>query len=263
MKFPSNRQDQIAEATIFSTEVRDITSSIHGMDYKLSVWLPHDYSRSTRKYPVLYVLDANVCFGMAAESVWSLMLGKEIPDMLVVGIGYRIRDIDDWSNRRTYDFTPTPHVGIPGSGGAEMFVSTLKNDIMPFLEESYRVDLNDSAIFGYSLGGLFAMFALLFEPGLFSRYVAGSPALHWDDGIIFEYEDSLATSRRQLSKNCFLSVGSRETQFLPFLKKFYDRLNERHYEGLNLTMQVFDGETHASSPAFSLVRGVKSVFSSS
>jgi pimeloyl-ACP methyl ester carboxylesterase len=45
-----------------------------------------------------------------------------------------------------------------------------------------------SALFGTSLGGLFALYALLTDPASFDRYVIGSPAIWWDGEMLFDLE---------------------------------------------------------------------------
>ncbi len=53
-----------------------------------------NYERSEQSYPVLYVLDGDRSFGLAASTIAYINLGgnfgmgKQIPEMIVVGIGY-------------------------------------------------------------------------------------------------------------------------------------------------------------------------------
>ena len=247
------------EASIFSTEVRSLSSAA-GHDYRISVWLPPSYASTTKSYPSLYVLDANVCFGMVAEAVWSLVLGNELPELLIVGIGYPIKSLDEWVIHRSRDFTPTRMHANPGSGGAESFLSCLQTELIPFVEQNYRTEPTDRTLFGYSLGGLFTLFSLLRNPQLFRRYVAGSPVLDWDNRVMFDFEKELASNRSGLDKRCFISVGSREPSFLSHVQDFAYAMQQRSYDGFDLNLRVFDGETHASSPAFAAVKGLQTVF---
>ena len=147
------------------------------------------------------------------------------------------------------------------SGRAGLFLTCLETELIPFVEENYRTAPNDRAIFGYSLGGLFALFSLLRNPELFRRYVAGSPALYWDNAVMFQYEAEFAKHRARLDKRCFLSVGSKESSFVSHVQNFAGTMKKRNYEGFDLNLQVFEGESHASSPAFAAVKGLQTVFS--
>ena len=57
-------------ATISDTEVRIFQSSFAPQAYQISVALPfHYHEKPEQTYPVIYVLDANLFFGMVVEMV--------------------------------------------------------------------------------------------------------------------------------------------------------------------------------------------------
>ncbi len=58
--------EQYPRAALFGTEARTLFSTIRGRDYHLSVALPDSYTTSTQAYPVIYVLDGDFNFGVAA-----------------------------------------------------------------------------------------------------------------------------------------------------------------------------------------------------
>lgn len=60
----------LPSATIPDTEVRILQASFAPQEYQISVALPfHYHERAEKIYPVIYVLDANLFFGMAVEMV--------------------------------------------------------------------------------------------------------------------------------------------------------------------------------------------------
>ena len=64
-----------------SAQVRD--------SFRISVGLPTSYGRdTTRRYPVLYVLDADKSFGIARDVADWLAWAGEVEPVIVVGIGY-------------------------------------------------------------------------------------------------------------------------------------------------------------------------------
>ena len=71
-------------AALFGTEARTLFSTIRGRDYHLSVALTDSYNSSTQAYPVMYVLNGDFNFGVAAgltrDSNWLV-----IPALLLVG----------------------------------------------------------------------------------------------------------------------------------------------------------------------------------
>ena len=48
------------------TEERSLFSTRAGRAYQLAVLLPENYAASGRRYPVVYLLDGDLAFGMAA-----------------------------------------------------------------------------------------------------------------------------------------------------------------------------------------------------
>jgi predicted alpha/beta superfamily hydrolase len=245
------------EATIFHSEARSLVSSIVGQEYRIPVWLPPGYATSDRTYPVLYLLDADVFFGLAADS--SFILLPEIPEMIVVGIGYPIQSYEDWIRLRTRDLGPTAWAERPGSGGASDFLAFLRTELIPFVEASYRADPTDRALSGYSLGGVFVLYALLSEPGLFRRYAAGGATASWGDGFFPELEAEYAAQHRALPVRFFLATGSLDAR-APAIKDFDAILRARSYVDFRYEFAVLEGETHNSGAAPAFVRGLKWLF---
>ena len=251
------------EATLFHTHVHNLTSSIGGQHYTISIWLPESYTHAQKTYPVVYLLDGNFSFGLATDTTHLLIFGHEVPEVMLVGIGYPIQSYDDWVMHRTRDYTPTTVVATPGSGGAAQFLSFIETELTPFVDSTYRTDPTDRTMWGYSLGGLCVLYALFTRPGLFHRYVAGSPFLGWDNRVMFQYEQEFARGSSALPAELAIAVGTLEEQdgYKSNIEVFWTQLRNRNYAGLNLKTLLLEGETHVSGFAPTYVRGLKAVFS--
>lgn len=248
------------EATVFHSEVRVLTSSYTKQDYQISVWLPPDYRSSSKSYPVLYLLDSNTLFGAAANLVLPLIWGNELPELIIVGIGYEINSYEDWGRLRSYDMTPTTVSDVPGSGRAEKFLNFIKVELIPYIDANYRTNVADRAITGHSYGGLFVLYTLLHEPDLFHRYCAGSPGLDYDDRVLFRDEEKLAETCPSLPAKVAVIVGALEKDIVGVTEEFCAILSNRNYEGFELTFLVLDGESHMSVIAPLMVKGWKAIF---
>ena len=55
-------------------------------------------------------------------------------------------------------------------------ISFLKHELLPYAEEKHGPFFH-KVLFGYSLGGIFALQTLMTEPELFDSYIAGSQSL--------------------------------------------------------------------------------------
>lgn len=235
------------EEYIFSELIAD---SFHVM-----VSVPEGYYSSDKGYPVLYVLDGDVAFGMASSIARYLQIGENIPELIIVGIGYGSLDKSAGDKRRR-DYRPTQ------AGGAENFLNFLNTQLISYIDSKYRTIPDDRIINGYSIGGLFALYTLFTKPETFNRYIIGSPYLVWDNYSIFIYEENSPDKIDEMKLSIFISVGSEESdeKYFDPIDKLVTQIQERNYTGLKLEAKVFDGSTHLMGPPESLTHGLLSVF---
>jgi predicted alpha/beta superfamily hydrolase len=189
-------------------------SDVLGEDRSVLVWLPERYEDSLRRYPVLYVLDGEYFFRQAVAAVQFLSeLGYEggqhpIPEMIVVGVV----NVD-----RERDYTPTHapeqsrgRLSFPTSGGARRFAEYLEKELIPLVDTRYRTRPH-RVLSGWSLGGLFTVHTYLERPGLFSRYLAISPSLWWDDSVVVrETRRRLRAGGALPSRRLVITLGTLE-----------------------------------------------------
>ena len=214
---------------------------------------------------MLYVLDANLCFGTAVEMTRRMhKLYGELPPLLVVGIAYPTDNGFLQGALRNRDFTPSADAGFtamaaslpksvqsfqiePPMGGADGFLRFLQAEVKPFVASRFDVAAENSTIFGSSLGGLFVTYALLSAPESFDNFIAVSPSLWWDDEMMFcleadQAEKSRSNSQRDRQAKVFLAVGElEEMPEIPMLARFKTVTNVRRmadqldgWEGLSV-----------------------------
>jgi uncharacterized protein len=248
---------------IAGSEVREFHSDITGERYFIHVGLPRSYGNLQETYPVLYIMDADGSFGTHTEITRLLAVGKEVPEMIIVGIAYNVSFKEYLFNRRR-DYTPTAVAGYTGSGGGEIFLKFFHDELIPFIETQYRTKKSQRAIIGASYGALFALYALFHKPEMFNGYIAISPSFSWDDEILFEYEQTYFNRSLNLPVKLFMSAGSLENQdsFIEPLNRFTQILNSRGYTGLELKSIILEEETHCSSYGNAFTKGIKWLFKS-
>ena len=260
------------EVSVAGTQVREIHSAIYDKDYLLSVSLPDGYDPSSDiTYPTLYVLDGNMYFETTVQSYQVQTLGTDVPPMIIVGIEYPTYSLDAWLVRRAIELTPSNNAEFDNqyteqyktttkSGGAKTFLNVLGKEIVPFIDRNYKTS-DKTALFGHSLGGLFATYSLLQAKPLFDEYLISSPSLWWDDEMIFTHEQQYVDSNKDLNARVLLSVGSLEGPLMvPPMQKMGDVLKSRKFKSLDITTHVFDNETHLSVQPGTLSRGLRAIF---
>jgi len=148
---------------------------------------------------------------------------------------------------------------VPQSGNAARFLDFIKKELIPYIDTNYRTVKNDRTLMGSSLGGLFTLYAMFHETGIFSRYVLTSPSLGWDNGIVYTYEKNYAEKNSRLPIRLFMAVGELEGGVAGF-QKFVDRLKTRNYGGFDIQTRVLEGTGHSGSKAEGYSRGLQAVY---
>lgn len=269
--------------TLPNTEVRELQSATNNAIYKLYIATPADFATSGKRYPVVYMLDADYSFALTRNVVQHFAERGKLPEMILVAIAYpgAADDMEVYYSNRKRDYTPPSsalHIGFSsgrvtaqpvndgrnGQGGADMFRTFIADQVVPYVASHFPVS-SDRTFIGHSYGGLFGTYVLLTTPELFRRYVIVSPSLWFDNGLMLGVE-SKDPIKRGIEAEVYLAIGSRETQavagapMVRQLKQFASALQAQKIAGLRLTLDVRDGETHESVFPGAVTRGLETVF---
>lgn len=260
-----------------------LVTSSNGHDFRVLVSEPNA-DAPPEGFPVLYVLDANSCFGTAVDLQRIHARRSETASrdlVLIVGIGYPGDHSID-TVRRTLDYTIPAEIDAlpprrngapwPPSGGAETFLDFIQEDVKPLINHRFQVDQQRQAIFGHSFGGLFVLHALFTRPETFQAYIASSPSVWWGDFAIGAEEKSFRKRSRRSPVSVRLRVTTAELEKgtgpaarLPTTpssrafggaREMADRLGELTDCGLVVEFHEFQDEDHGSVIPLSLNRGL-------
>jgi len=258
-----------------NTDVVALRSKETGADYELFIALPSGYAKSTKQFPVVYMLDADDSFALVRNVVRNLATRGHLPEMILVAIAYpgagASREI--YMRNRTRDYTPVfaPDGGYGAtyqsvSGGGPKFRAFVATELAPYIEQNFRADPADRTLIGHSYGGLFATYVLLTEPALFKRYIIVSPSLWYANRIALTMEEAAAAAGRRPEARVFFAVGSLENQpannraMVDDLSELVAKLKSRNNPRLFLRYKIYDGETHISVFPGAVTRGLLTVF---
>jgi hypothetical protein len=249
----------LPKVTIAGSIVRSIKSAAAGRDFDLYIHLPSDYDQlKSKKYPAIYILDGQWDFKLMDSVLGGLVYDKFVPEMILVGITYPGEN-PDYNTLRAMDLTPVAVPDVKGSGNGPNFLKCLKTEVIPFIEANYRADPSRRMLQGSSYGGLFTLYALLADPGLFSAYMSASPAVPFAGGFAFKQEAEYARTHKELPAKLFLAVGGAEGLAAP-VQTFMQTLQSRGYRGLKLETRVIEGERHAGNKPEAYNRGLRFLF---
>jgi predicted alpha/beta superfamily hydrolase len=247
-----------SEVKITGSEIRTLNSSEINQEYQLQISLPAGYANSNKKYPVVYLMDSQWDFPLVTALYGQQYYDGFIPEMIIVGITWGGTHPNP-DSLRARDYTPTNDKRLPQSGGADKFLSFLKNEVFPFIETNYKADKSDRTLMGCSLGGLFTMYTLFTQPKMFNRYVAASPAFGWDNEVLYQYEKKYFENKLNPPAKLFMCVGGVETG-VPGFEKLASFLNDRHYTSLQIESKVLENTGHSGTKGEGFARGLQFVF---
>jgi len=262
--------------------------------YDISVGLPMSYvAEPDKSWPAIIVLDGNRVFGVALGITRGLILGGQVEDLFVISIGTPFEEgLEAWARRRVHEFSPdnewplTDPFGkgvkqhCEGSklsldecvGGAPNFLRFISGELLPSLNEKYRIDNDRLGLFGVSAGGFFASWTLLQEQSPFRYYIISSPAMAYGDGEILRQEASWAEDRDDLVADVYMAGGMLETNN-PFLEgngkiisgmaEFSGMLATRNYPSFSLTTEMHPGLGHEDAAAATLAIGLRRLYGKS
>ncbi len=224
-----------------------IPSRVLGETRVIDVSLPAGYATdSSQRYPLLLVLDGEFEHQIAAAITRFYATTSQVPEMIVVGV----RNVD-----RTRDMTTpaAPGFELPpeaaNAGGADRFLTFLGDELLPYIDRSYRT-APLRVITGHSLGGLLSMYALGHRPDLFTGYILMEPSAWWNRGR--ELEQAKAMLRRPEGRHARVMAVNMEPWGLDTMGWGGDKPMIREL--------ATSGETHSSMAIAGMSQGLRTMF---
>ncbi len=180
-----------------NVEIHRLTSAIFGNTRAIRVLLPPGYrqpERAAQRYPVLYLNDGIMAFRPQAlgleETVHRLIHSGSIPPLIVVGIdnGGSTDKTKNEVRDRANEFLPYSDGGFapghlyppdPPRPQGKRYPDFLLKEVVPLIAKHYRVKsgAEDTAIGGFSYGGVAALYTAMRHPEHFGKLLLESTPL--------------------------------------------------------------------------------------
>lgn len=152
-----------------------LVDAASGRTHHVYVRLPEGYEVAPdHRWPVVYLLDGDSLFPLLAPTHLFLSYDEGLPEAIVVGIAYG--SFDPAINLRHLDFTAAGADTAPDQGGAQAFHEFLRGQLLPAVEDRYRVDPARRVLLGQSRAGYFVLWSALQDPDLFWGRIASNPS---------------------------------------------------------------------------------------
>lgn len=271
--------DNGAPVTVPRARQYDFVSRINGESYRIMVAVPPDYD-ATKSYPALYVLEGNIYFATAADSMTRQAQFRNVAPALVIGIGYPSHDVAVSTTRRFFDLTPTVSSDPKEkrkTGGGDEFLRVIDEEVKPFVAARYKIDATRQALWGHSIGGLTVLRALFLRTASFSTFLISSPSIWWGGKFVLRDESSFAKRMSETSvpvRVLVTSAGEEQyrgtdekllaeadrSRMIDNASELTERLKRINGGRLTVARYILDGETHISVSHAALTRSLRFAF---
>ncbi len=188
---------------------------------RLYIYLPHDYKNSAKKYPVIYMHDAQNLFDKqtAYSGEWRVdeTLDSLKAQVIVVGISHG-------NDKRIEDLTPYPNAKY-GGGGADAYLDFVVKTVKPYIDSNYstKKGRKHTYLFGSSLGGLVSYYALLKYPKIFAGAGVFSPSFWFTDDIY-----TLTEKTSKINARIYFMAGEAESEsMIPKLHRIQELISRK------------------------------------
>lgn len=272
-------------ALLPNTRYFEVESAV--VDARFAIWVtvpPQYEAHAEDRYTVVFAPDGNGMAPMAAPRMQMLATDPIAPiePFILVCIGYCGEDAGRTLAVRARDLLP-PGEAVPDSveqtmskvvdmglldrKGADLYLRYLRNpasdkfltfitdELLPLIAADWRLKPGDHGLFGYSYGGLFALFAALCRPSLITRVGAGSPGIQAGVSKIFElYRAELTSGADHSGRRLHVTVCETELTVPGFYQasigagaaEFMALAGTKPLNGLAVTNRVIPLESHAT-----------------
>lgn len=199
---------------------------------KIWLYLPKNYSTSDKKFPVIYMHDAQNLFDKKTSFAGEWQVDETLDSLkaqvIVVGI-------EHGNDKRIDELTPYKNEKH-GGGNADKYLEFIVNTLKPHIDSTYRTKTGakNTAVFGSSLGGLVSYYAALKYPKVFGKAGVLSPSFWFTDDIYKLTENSPKIK----TKIYFLCGDSESEDMVRNMNRMTKLLDENRCYCLKLTQKV-------------------------
>lgn len=246
-------------------------------------------------WPAIMATDGNTAVGSLYIGAYYMGMSMQIPQSVVVTIGYPFDHDPPHMVARNRDLTPSAWpewdesygaiLGLkcPPSGEAAAFLNFVNGEVKPAIEAELSVNPAEWTMVGHSLGGLFTTYALLTDPGQYRRYLAYGASYWWQSPLLFDMAEKFAALTSPIDVTVYLAAGDQETSkkvfesvgeavklpmwvdYLRIMKGTPDIVEDtikmadilRRRNGVTARAHILENETHASAALTAISQGLR------
>lgn len=214
-----------------------IIEGLNEISHKIWLYVPPNYHSSKKKFPVIYMHDAQNVFDASTSYAGEWKVDEHLNEIYQnTGKGFIVVAIENGGSERINEYTPWKHKKY-GGGKGEIYINFIVKTLKPYIDSNYRTkkQAKHTALIGSSLGGLISYYGGLKHPKTFGKIGALSTSFWFSN----EVEKFTKENGKLKCQKMYLLVGGKEGENMDKdSQKMYQLLLETGYKKKNLTLKI-------------------------
>ncbi|MBG7629061.1 MAG: alpha/beta hydrolase [Bacteroidetes bacterium] len=236
-------KESTASKNVTIIEKEFVIPNLNNISHKIWVYLPPNYEVSTKKFPVIYMHDAQNLFDDKNSYIGEWKVDESLNELFhTTKKGFIVVGVENGGEERINEYTPWPNEKYGGGKGA-VYIDFIVNTLKPYIDETYRTKPQQkyTALMGSSLGGLISYYGGLKYPDTFGKIGALSTSFWFSDKVI----DFTIQNGNINNVKMFLLAGEKEgEEMLESTIKTEKLLLETGFKSKNLTSKIVPEGEH-------------------
>lgn len=221
------------------------------------VWLPPDYDASDKRYPVVYVHDAQNIFADELSFAGEWGFDETMTELAAEGLPAIIVGVENTGDGRRTEYSP--YDWEHGPAQADAYLAFLLDTVKPIIDADFRVETDpaNTGILGSSMGGLISMYGALATEafgmcGAFSPYFMPGGDDFYDFVAGYDMQDIRLYMDVGTREAYNMGVGPEQQQpfsewYLAGVRRMDDLLRSKGYHAENYLYVEDEGAVHVEA----------------
>lgn len=193
----------------------DKTFTIEALGRERNIWiyLPPDYEKTQKSYPVIYMQDGQNIFDNMTSYAGEWKVDELLNQLFEeTGKGFIVVAIEHGKEFRIEEYQPWQHKDY-GVGKGEEYVDFLAKKIKPFVDKNYRTlpEAHNTVIMGSSVGGIISFYACIKHPDIFGKGGIFSPSFWIAEPYLKEFINNF---EGRFKPKMYMIVGMQEGKMM-------------------------------------------------
>ena len=233
----SQENKSTAASNVSILEKEFLIPELNTISHKIWVYLPPNYQTSTKKFPVIYMHDAQNLFDAKTSYAGEWKVDETLNEIYKkTSKGFIVVGVENGGEERINEYTPWEHKKY-GGGKGEIYINFIVSTLKPYIDANYRTKPQQkyTGLIGSSLGGLISYYGGLKYPTVFGKIGALSTSFWFSDEVITFTKEHGKINNQKL----YLLVGSKEGESMDTdTQKMEKLLIETGFKKRNLKSKI-------------------------